>query len=761
MNQVETICQDWRYLDRINRWLDPLSEGRLPWDSVFQEKTVEIDIFNMLRMLERIILHDRDWKLTPFCPDEERRTRIKPRAKALNVKETAELLSRTADPLRCPITAGQLREYLVDRGLLRYEMDLKRYILTDRGRNGGLTESAVGGVSCLPQAQQSLLEHLDDLAAYCRDTWREERDGDRERRHREGVSPSGGFIPQKIKACRALSRGEHPLTNAPLPDTDLACREEMKACFARVARALKRAMDLGYYSAKTPFRLSAEQRERIPITTEGCTLAAFVKGVNAQLPDPTAVEPLFVSEMEGLLQMEGAATFQPCLDDEGQRQCIPTSKGEKLGILPPEDQQGARYSPQAQQYMISLLEKKKSGALNQARTLFRARDYLNRIKWKLDPLSGERLPEDSVLMEEDIHRRLLSVNWPLERIIVHDRDWARAAFAPDPGLRTAKTLSAKTLNTGGMITILNGTCDFTQSKGIGASRLLEYLKEQGLVQCEAQQEGVGAENTWKCYTPTPKGEDVGLERTDECERKGEYRYGKRVVSWKSYVGYTTEGQRFLLDHLDDLAEYIRDKQVYGERDFRDESSITPEQRDKVQRQVEVVRALSQGVHPATHQPLPPTDPACQERLKACFGYVARALERVLELGYYSAKADFSLPRAQWENIPITQEDCPNGEFLEHINQVLPDPTAVQELSPEMLGELLRAEGLMKYGEPDLDRRDDVRYVPTEAGKQLGISPNAYGAIPRYLRQKLYRVEARYSPEAQRHILSLLERYVKD
>lgn len=760
MNQVELICQDWSWLDQIDHWIDPLSKGKLQRDSVFQEKDVAVTIWGMLPMLERVILHDRDWKLTPFCPDEERRTRIKPRTRTLNVKEAAELLSRTADPLRCPFTAGQLRGYLVNRGLLQYREDLKRYILTDRGRNGGLTESPAGDVSFPPQAQQLLLDNLDDLAAYCRDTWREECDG--KYKYRE-VGPNLDGIPEKIKFCRALSRGEHPLTNAPLLDTDLACREEMKACFARVARVLKRVLELDYYSAKVPVCLSEEQWERIPITAEPCRIKTLVQNINSQL-DPTAVDLFSVEEMQKLLERIDTDTreahgiqFMPCDAESVGYDCdvdfpFPLDSDNKVWVW--------HYTPEGQRYMISLLkEKMKRKPLNQARVLLRARDYLDRINyWTIDPLSWEPLPEDSILVEEDIHRAIFSAAWALARIIAYDQDWERSpTFVPDARRRKRIRPDKNTVNKERMVAILNMTCDFTKSGEISTAQLQQYLRSEGYLQCKkVKTEGVLCQLFR--YTPTPLGESIGLEKADQCTGCTESEFEMHKDVYEDYVIYTPRAQQFLLDDLDRLEDYCRGFQSHQKSTLRKKMKVNPANREKYERRIEIFQALSQGLHPTTHQPLPPADPACQEKLKTCFGYVARALERALELGYYSAKADFFLPRAQWEKIPIEEPGSWDYEFLSAVNRLCPCPdlTAVERLSFETLCELLRAEGLMQYGEPDADRPDDMRYVPTEKGKQLGFQIGILNLSDDEYKEVVY-----YSPEAQRHILSLLERYVKD
>lgn len=176
-------------------------------------------------------------------------------------------------------------------------------------------------------------------------------------------------------------------------------------------------------------------------------------------------------------------------------------------------------------------------------------------------------------------------------------------------------------------------------------------------------------------------------------------------------------------------------------------------RETLQGNIQVVRALSDGLHPLTGQAVAPNDPAAQERMKTCFGYVARALERALELGFFSAKAPFRLSREKWNSLSPSAEACTLSEFLRTVNAGLDDPTAVQSLSTQELADFLEAEGLVAKATSSTGW---ARLVPTSEGERLGIT---FGER-RNEKGEPYQIMF-YPPETQRLLIAKLEQFVRD
>lgn len=366
--------------------------------------------------------------------------------------------------------------------------------------------------------------------------------------------------------------------------------------------------------------------------------------------------------------------------------------------------------------------------MNQAQILLRARDYLFRLNQYIDPLTGKYLPQESVLQDGNVRKSVYITALRLERIVAYDCDWKRLPFAPDPDRRRVVNAAPRTLGTTAVANLISRTCDITRTRPVDFTQLLAYLSDRGYLERSAETR----------YTLTPRGSAAGL-------RTRESNCGTPVI-------FTPAAQRLLLDNLDDLAEYC--KTHSSEETAKTQVPITaasPEG-ENLQRDLQVVRALSQEQHPFTGQRLPQTDPACQERLKTCFCYVIRALERALELGYYSAKQPFSLTRAAWESIPVSDDPCTLNVFLDRVNAQLSDPTATLKMNHLNVRDLLIDAGLLTQL-PGL--RGQKKTVISAEGEALGICQTNAGTP-----DGPYEVRT-YSKAAQQYMISLLEPFVKE
>lgn len=162
---------------------------------------------------------------------------------------------------------------------------------------------------------------------------------------------------------------------------------------------------------------------------------------------------------------------------------------------------------------------------------------------------------------------------------------------------------------------------------------------------------------------------------------------------------------------------------------------------------ETFQALSQDPHPETRASLPDNDPARHKWLQMCFVRVAQALERSERLGYYSAKAPFALSRTEWEGIPASPEPCPLRVFLARVNDQRSDPTAVEYLSHSELQKLLKDADISEEGQ-----------VLRPTGQKLGVTEETFtdpGGEDRPYQLLCY------PTRAQRYIIDLLKRFVKD
>lgn len=366
--------------------------------------------------------------------------------------------------------------------------------------------------------------------------------------------------------------------------------------------------------------------------------------------------------------------------------------------------------------------------MKQADILLHAKNYLLQIDRGLDPLTGQWLPMDSVLRDEAVRKHLYFVGKNLGWIIAYDNDATRASFVPDPTLRKGVKAGTSSVTLQEMTTLLDRACDAVTHKALGKKTVLAYLENEGYLYRNTPQGGR------RC---TPKGQQAGL-------RAYTTQYGPAVR-------LEPAAQQLLIDHLDDLAEL--DRALAEGKTSRKVDRVQIKETQTAQENFRVVEALSRGLHPFNGQPLPEKDPVTQERLKTCFHYVAKALKRSLELGYFSAKAPFTLTKAVWESLPIAEESRTIMEFLQPVNATVTDPTGTQTLSRQTVVEALEELGVLTVETTPTGRR---KTIPTPAGEAMGLSYQTRTGTTGEPFQALI-----LSPEVQRELIKWLERFVKD
>lgn len=333
-----------------------------------------------------------------------------------------------------------------------------------------------------------------------------------------------------------------------------------------------------------------------------------------------------------------------------------------------------------------------------------AQEYLNQLNNHIDPLSGAPLPAASAAREEDVHKLFYFVSQNLSSIIRCDDKDDRPPFSITPKQRAALQSADKAVGSKELIDQINHAVDRRVCRGLGRTTMLDWLAEQGYLQA------VGFQR----YAPTPKGQAKG-------------------VFYDSSLRFAPSAQQFVFDNLDAISESLQ-----GSVPNKKAQRIAVEHPEILKGNLQAMELLSQGCHPLTKAPLDPRDPLGQERLRKCFAFVARALARSLEVGYFTARQPFSLPRELWAKIPV-REAVSLHEFTLNVNALIADPTAVEPLTREPVWQYLTAQGLMcEYISP----KGRKGYQPTPQGNALGIAPEErIGADGRAFTTTLYSADA--------------------
>lgn len=361
--------------------------------------------------------------------------------------------------------------------------------------------------------------------------------------------------------------------------------------------------------------------------------------------------------------------------------------------------------------------------MQQTDILLRARTYLDQITRSIDPLTGQSLPGDSVLLESEIREALLGAWQNLGAIIVYDRNQKRPPYTPDPEMRRRVRPRQEEIGCSDMVGLLNQARDIVFSRSLVPKSLYGYLLDRGYLQ--------KGEN----------GEDV-----TEKGRSGGFRISRGPDPG---VTFSPEAQALLLNSLDDLSEYCK---AQPQRSHSNPKSKIPDPA-AMDRSLQTVKALSQGRHPVSGQDLPPSDPAAGERLRTCFDYVARALARSRDLGFFSARGPFSLSRAEWERLAPWKQSCAISLFVSQINRCPADPTAVQPITIKDLQAILARGGFLTLVSTSPGRD---HYAVTARGKDLGLEIKRMSG-----RDGMPYMGLSCPPAVQQYLIEKLEQFVKE
>lgn len=352
--QIDILRHARDYLKQLNCGTDPLSGLKLPDSSVAREEGLRKTFFFSSRNLDHIIVYDDVNQLPPFFITPEQQSRLHPKKGPVNTRALLDLINKSAGLEQCRGLVGlNFYDWLEAEGYLCPDNTGKR-CPTALGRSSGITLEAQGFYSFNSNAQQVIIDRLQDLSRF-----NQAHSNDKDQRRKTTVK-NRESLKANLQAMEQLSQGRHPGRGTPLPSGDPLNQERLRKCFAYVAWAQRRSLEAGYFTAKGSFTLPQELWKNITISQEPIRLSTFVKSVSELLPDPTAVRSLTSQVVKSYLLSKGL--MQMGLGTTGRETEVPSSAGNAAGFEKMEAiaDSGKKYftiscDAAAQQYLVDHL----------------------------------------------------------------------------------------------------------------------------------------------------------------------------------------------------------------------------------------------------------------------------------------------------------------------------------------------------------------------------------------------------------------------
>lgn len=161
-----------------------------------------------------------------------------------------------------------------------------------------------------------------------------------------------------------LAGGINPLSDEPLPETDVVRQERISRCLSYVSDILRQVIEKGGLKKPSsrgtvPFHLTPEQAAHYLFPEMPVSLSVITTQLNALAENPD-MKKLTYRSIAALLEQEGYIV--QVTDPNGKSRRLPTEKGKALGISTV-DRLGSRgyytvvlYNSNAQQYILDHME---------------------------------------------------------------------------------------------------------------------------------------------------------------------------------------------------------------------------------------------------------------------------------------------------------------------------------------------------------------------------------------------------------------------
>lgn len=179
--------------------------------------------------------------------------------------------------------------------------------------------------------------------------------------------------------------------------------------------------------------------------------------------------------------------------------------------------------------------------MTELETMQRAKMYMEKLAQGIDPISGQEIPEDSVLNNVRLVRCFFYVSGILDQVIANGGkvvSTQKKAFSiTEEELRRANP-SQEPVRITQFVELIMNTIDDPDRKRLGTTTITDWLLEKGFLSKQTDADGKSKR------LPTAMGERIGL--------TVKLREGKNGVYQAVY--YSEEAQQFLLDHLIEILQ---------------------------------------------------------------------------------------------------------------------------------------------------------------------------------------------------------------
>ena len=171
----------------------------------------------------------------------------------------------------------------------------------------------------------------------------------------------------------------------------------------------------------------------------------------------------------------------------------------------------------------------------------RAKMYMDNLSQGINPISGQEVPEDSVLNNVRLARCFFYVSGILDQVIANGGKVSGGA--PVPFYLTEEELqhmvpAQEPLRITQLAKLITDTVNDPQRVPLKATTITNWLLEKGFMEKKERADGKSSR------LPTPMGESVGLSARTVQGQYGTY----------ECTDYSPAAQQFVFDHLRDILE---------------------------------------------------------------------------------------------------------------------------------------------------------------------------------------------------------------